>query len=84
MSKYITIKNASKILGVSKITLRNWDNSGKLKAYRHPFNNYRIYKVEDLEKIIDLIETSPSIVKQKKSDIRKIMVQHIKENNINQ
>lgn len=79
MNKYITIKDASKILGMSKITLRNWDKSGKLKAYRHPFNNYRIYKVEDIEKVIDLIETSPLLIKQKKSEIKKIIVQHIEE-----
>ena len=52
MNKYITIKDASTILGVSKITLRNWDKSGKLSAHRHPFNNYRVYKIEDIDKNI--------------------------------
>jgi len=49
---YITIKDASVILGVSKITLRNWDKSGKLKAHRHPFNNYRVYKLEDIDNVL--------------------------------
>lgn len=79
MNKYITIKDAAKILGVSKITLRNWDKSGKLKALRHPFNNYRVYRTEDIEKVIDLIETSPSIIREKKSAIRKLIVQHLDE-----
>ena len=39
--KYYTIKQAAKILGVAPLTLRNWDKKGKLKAYRHPANNYR-------------------------------------------
>src|SRR3989338_8085344 len=51
VNEYITIKEAAKILGVSKITLRNWDKAGKLQAHRHPLNNYRIYKTGDIEKI---------------------------------
>jgi len=51
-NQFITIKQASSILGVSPLTLRNWDKNGKLKAYRHPMNNYRVYKIEDLEAVI--------------------------------
>ncbi len=76
-NKYITIKDAASILGVSKLTLRNWDKNGKLKAYRHPFNNYRIYRVEDIDQVIDLIETSPFLIKEKKSLVRKLVVQHL-------
>lgn len=81
MENFISIKNAAKILGVSKMTLRNWDNSGKLKAYRHPFNNYRVYKIEDLEKIIELIETSPIVINRKKDEIKKLVVKHIDDVN---
>lgn len=77
MNKYITIKNASAILGVSKITLRNWDKSGKLKAHRHPFNNYRVYKLEDIDKILEMIENNITIVKKKKDEIRKLTIQHL-------
>lgn len=52
MTKYITTKDASTILGMSKITLRNWDKSGKTKAHRHPFNNSRVYKLEDIDKVL--------------------------------
>lgn len=79
MNKYITIKDASTILGVSKITLRNWDKSGKLKAHRHPFNNYRVYKVEDIDKVLEMIENDIFVVKKKKDDIRKLSVQHLEE-----
>lgn len=50
--KYLTIKEAGEKLGVSKLTLRNWDKAGKLTAMRHPMNNYRVYLAEDLEKLI--------------------------------
>jgi DNA-binding transcriptional MerR regulator len=53
--KFITIKDASEILGESKDTLRRWDKAGKLRTRRHPMNNFRIYdpaKVEALRKAI--------------------------------
>jgi len=50
-NQLITIKEASEILGVNPETLRRWDNAGKLKAKRHPMNNYRMYQVKDVEKL---------------------------------
>jgi len=79
INSYITIKSASDILGVSKITLRNWDKSGKLKAHRHPFNNYRVYKLEDIDKVLEMIESNKSVIQKKKSDIRKLAVRHLEE-----
>jgi excisionase family DNA binding protein len=40
---YLSVKEAALFLGVSTSTIRNWDRSGKLKAARHPINNYRLY-----------------------------------------
>ena len=74
---YITIKQASKILGVSPLTLRNWDEKGKLKAHRHPMNNYRVYKIEDLETVIREIETNTGMRKTPKKEVRKLIVQHL-------
>lgn len=51
--QYYTIKVASEILGVTPLTLRNWDKAGKLVAYRHPLNNYRMYKREQIDEIVD-------------------------------
>lgn len=75
-NQFIKIKDAAKILGVSVPTLRNWDVAGKLKAHRHPFNNYRVYKIEDLYKIIELIESSDSFVQKKKNKIKKLTIKH--------
>lgn len=79
MNTYITIKDAAKILGVSKLTLRNWDKSGKLQAHRHPFNNYRVYKTEDIDKVLEMIESNEFALRQKKDEIRKLAVQHIED-----
>ncbi len=54
---YFSIKEAAEILGVSPLTLRNWDKSGKFRAQRHPMNNYRVYKLSALEGIIRDIES---------------------------
>ncbi len=74
---YITIKQASKILGVSPLTLRNWDSNGKLKAHRHPMNNYRVYRMEDLETVIQEIEMNSGLRKSSKREIKKLIVKHL-------
>ena len=74
---FITIKQASKILGVSPLTLRNWDKKGKLKASRHPMNNYRVYKIEDLERVIHEIETNTGLRKSTKEQVKKLVVKHL-------
>ena len=78
-NQYITIKQASKILGVSPLTLRNWDNNGKLKAYRHPMNNYRVYKIEDLETVIREIEAGTGRRMSTKKEVHKLIVKHLKD-----
>lgn len=51
-SDYMMIKEAAAFLGVSAETLRNWDRAGKLPAYRNPFNGYRLYKLDDLKRLL--------------------------------
>ena len=67
--KYYTIKQAAKILGVTPLTLRNWDKNGKLKAYRHPINNYRVYKPQQLELFLRKMEISRERKNKRKIDI---------------
>lgn len=58
--KYLTVKEVAGLLGVTPLTLRNWDKKGKLKARRNPINNYRVYKREDIEELVGEIEASPA------------------------
>lgn len=55
----MTVKDAAAFLGVSEVTLRRWDRAGKLRAHRHPMNDYRLYARKDLERVKRLVE-SPS------------------------
>ena len=73
---YFSIKEAADILGVSPLTLRNWDKSGKFKANRHPMNNYRVYKLSALEKVIEDIEGGSS-KSNARSQIKKLLIKHV-------
>jgi MerR family transcriptional regulator, copper efflux regulator len=58
LADYLTIGEAAKQMGVSRATLRNWDKAGGLKAYRHPVNHYRLYRRDELEKLLAQIVAS--------------------------
>lgn len=51
MSDYISLSEASELLGKSKETLRRWDNEGKLNAVREPMSNYRMYKKSEINSL---------------------------------
>lgn len=75
---YFSIKEAAGILGVSPLTLRNWDKSGKFPAQRHPMNNYRVYKLSALEHIIEDIEMGTNKSNAEKQ-IKKLIIKHLEE-----
>ncbi len=58
LDEYIRINEAARYLGVCRNTLRNWGRTGKIPEYRHPVNNYRLFKVSDLEKLLKETEQS--------------------------
>lgn len=49
---YLKINEAAEFLGVTPNTLRNWEREKKITVYRNPQNSYRLYKKEDLEKLL--------------------------------
>lgn len=53
MREYIPIKETANLIGVSSQTLRKWEKDGNLVPYRNPINNYRMYKVEQIETFIE-------------------------------
>lgn len=61
---YVRVKEAAEILGVSPNTVRAWGAAGKITEYRHPANNYRLYKQADLEKLLKMVEKSASKTKK--------------------
>jgi len=50
-AKFLTVKETAEALGVSPNTVRSWGASGKLPEYRHPLNNYRLFKESDVERL---------------------------------
>ena len=64
--QYLTIKETASLLGVTPLTLRNWDKKGKLVARRHPVNNYRVYKRDDIAQLLNKMDADPSRPKKLK------------------
>ena len=62
--KTYSVAQVADLLSVSKQTVRNWDKNGKLKADRHPINDYRTYPIEQLraldkDGILSGVDASP-------------------------
>jgi MerR family transcriptional regulator, copper efflux regulator len=56
LSDFLRISEAAEYLGVSPNTLRNWENAGKIAAHRHPVNDYRLFKKEDLDALLEMLD----------------------------
>lgn len=67
--KYLTIKDAAACLGVTPLTLRNWDKKGMLTSYRNPLNNYRIYRQDQIDLFLRRIENTKNKRKGRRIDI---------------
>ena len=67
--EYISIKKAAKLLHVTPLTLRNWDKRGILKPYRHPANNYRLYRLDQIEAFLRRLELSRAQQAKRKMDL---------------
>lgn len=58
---YLRVKQAAELLGVAPNTVRAWGAEGKIPEYRHPVNNYRLYKQAELERILRKLVRSRSV-----------------------
>jgi DNA (cytosine-5)-methyltransferase 1 len=55
---YVQVKEAAELLDVSPNTIRAWGATGKLAEYRHPANNYRLYRRRDIEGLLKRLRKS--------------------------
>jgi len=51
----LLIAEAAEVLGVSQVTLRRWDASGRFPARRHPINGYRLFEADAVLRLRDEI-----------------------------
>lgn len=56
LQDFLRISEAAEYLGVSPNTLRNWENAGKIAAHRHPVNDYRLFKQEELDALLSQLQ----------------------------
>ena len=72
MNDYLTLSEASELIGKSKETLRRWDREGKFSAVREPISNYRLYRKDEVETVFsrffahEVVETVSNYVKPKR------------------
>ncbi len=50
-SEFMLITEAAEFLQVAPNTLRSWGSQGKIEEFRHPINNYRLYRIRDLKRM---------------------------------
>jgi len=54
--EFLLVKEVAVRLRVAPNTVRAWAAMGKLTEYRHPVNNYRLFKRADVEALLRKIE----------------------------
>jgi len=50
--EFVLVKEAAELLGVCPNTIRSWGENGKLTEYRHPVNSYRMFKRNEIERLL--------------------------------
>jgi excisionase family DNA binding protein len=58
LDQYVKIAEAARFLGVSPNTLRAWATEGKIPVRINPANNYRLFRVDDLEQFLESVDRS--------------------------
>ena len=79
---FLTIKDTAKMLGVTPLTLRNWDKAGKFTASRHPLNNYRVYQKEQVLMFVEDLKSKSWNTKKPASQAestKKLSVTHLED-----
>lgn len=66
LQDYLTVKDAAEFVGVTPNTIRNWGRHAKIPEYRHPVNNYRLFKRADLQALLDKAERSRKLPRRAK------------------
>lgn len=52
----LTVKELAKYLEVDPDTIRHWADQKKIRSFRHPVNNYRLFDLSQVREDLDLKE----------------------------
>ena len=64
MDKFISIKEASELIGVTTTTLRRWEQNGLFCPNHRTFGNHRRYELESVLKLINKNKDEENVVKK--------------------
>ncbi len=62
----LRVREAADLLGVVPNTVRNWGHRSKIPEHRQPVNDYRLFRVSDLDRLLRTTERSVSNSKQRR------------------
>ena len=62
--EFVLVKEAAEILGVCPNTVRSWGAEGKIAEYRHPVNNYRMYKRNEIDRLLRRMHRPVNLAKK--------------------
>jgi len=51
--EFVLVSEAAEMLGVCPNTIRSWGANGNITEYRHPVNDYRMFKRQEIERLIN-------------------------------
>ena len=71
VNEFVTIAEASRRLGIAPNTLRKWGALGKIQEYRHPLNNYRLYRLDDVASLVAVLQYPVKVGDVTKSSIHR-------------
>lgn len=60
LNDYLKVAEAAEFLGVSQTTIRKYAGKGIIPVHIHPGNGYRLFKRDDLEKFLRLVNKESS------------------------
>ena len=63
---HVSISEAAEMLGMCIVQTRRWFDSGKLKGFRHPINNYRRVYLSSINQMIKTTKSDGKYRKNKK------------------
>ncbi|MFC1700506.1 MerR family DNA-binding transcriptional regulator, partial [Patescibacteria group bacterium] len=76
-SNYLRVSQAAQVLGTSPSTLRRFESEGLITSERLPKNNYRVFKLSDINLLKSTLQDKKSSKKhaQEKKKIQKVQIQ---------
>lgn len=52
-TNHLKVTEVAKLFNVHPDTIRRWESKGLIVAIRHPMNKYRLFRLEDVQRLLE-------------------------------